>query len=110
MFDILLLHSYDYVSSTNLHNKAALLTSRLVQYVYAAAAARICLSEFTVFTPTTSRYNTIQISAMAGTMTMNAWICSWKSGTRNAVMRCTRYQTVAATRVTPSALGNSPDL
>ena len=58
--------------------------------VYAVAAARMRLSGFTVFTPTTSRYRTIQISAMVGTMTMNGWICSWKSGTRNAVIRCTR--------------------
>jgi hypothetical protein len=58
--------------------------------VYAVAAARMRLSDFTVFTPTTSRYRTIQISAMVGTMTMNGWICLWKSGTRNAVIRCTK--------------------
>ena len=40
-----------------------------------AVAARMRVYGFTVFTPTTSKYRTIQISAMVGTMTMNAWIC-----------------------------------
>ena len=42
--------------------------ARVCSSIY--AAARISLSGFTVFTPTTSRYRTIQISAMIGTMTM----------------------------------------